>query len=87
MLLMNLKKNGFISPPAFVDESTTAFLAITGSTSYGVSQPGSSDFDVAGFVLPSKEDVFPHLRGEILGFGKTVDRFETWSMHHVKANN
>jgi hypothetical protein len=36
------------------------------------------------FVYHQKYVVFPHLNGEILGFGHHVERFEQWQKHHVK---
>jgi hypothetical protein len=87
MIIDKLRKQGLIQPMPFMNEKTVAFLAMTGSTSYGVAMPSSSDMDVSGFAVPDKEDVFPHLRGEIVGFGNPKNRFETWQEHHIKANN
>ncbi|BDI28025.1 hypothetical protein CCAX7_000760 [Capsulimonas corticalis] len=42
-----------------------------------------SDTDLYGFCIPEKETVFPHLRGEIPGFGNQIPRFEQWQEHHV----
>ncbi len=58
------------------------YETITGSIAYGVSQE-ESDFDVIGFCIPPREEIFPHLRGEILGFGTQGRRFEHWQQHHV----
>jgi predicted nucleotidyltransferase len=55
----------------------------TGSVAYGTSGYGS-DLDIYGFAIPPKEDIFPHLRGEILGFGRYAKRFDQWQAHHVK---
>jgi predicted nucleotidyltransferase len=55
-----------------------------GSEVYGASN-GNSDKDVYGFCIPPKEIVFPHLAGEIEGFGRQRKRFEQWQEHHVKA--
>jgi hypothetical protein len=41
--------------------------------------------DVYGICFPPKDFVFPHLAGEILGFGRQLKRFESWQEHHVKA--
>lgn len=54
----------------------------TGSVSYGVSSD-DSDVDVVGFAIPPKEDIFPHLNGEIRGFGKQSTPFEQFQKHHV----
>ena len=57
-----------------------------GSQSYGVSND-DSDFDVYGFAIPPKEIVFPHLSGEIEGFGVKNPRFDQYQMHHVQADS
>jgi hypothetical protein len=54
-----------------------------GSMAYGVSSD-SSDMDVYGFCIPTKELLFPHLSGEIMGFGQQLKRFEQYQEHHVK---
>jgi len=53
-----------------------------GSVAYGVSTD-YSDVDVYGFCMPKKELVFPHLAGEIPGFGRQTKRFEQFQQHHV----
>jgi predicted nucleotidyltransferase len=82
MLLDSLVKKKLITPPKFLPESV-AYLTIMGSEAYGVSS-GDSDKDVYGFCIPPKDDVFPHLRGEILGFGRQINRFEQWQEHHIQ---
>jgi predicted nucleotidyltransferase len=54
-----------------------------GSQAYGVSND-TSDQDVYGVCIPPKELVFPHLGGEIPGFGRQIQRFEVWQEHHVR---
>jgi predicted nucleotidyltransferase len=39
--------------------------------------------DVYGWCIPLKEIVFPHLAGEIQGFGKRKERFEQFQIHHI----
>lgn len=68
-------------PPKWLPQNLH-YAVITGSVAYGVSSD-TSDMDVVGYCIPRKEDVFPHLRGEILGFGNQVQRFEQWQQHHV----
>jgi len=60
-----------------------AYLAIVGSESYGANIAGTSDQDLQGFCIPPKADVFPHLRGEIPGFGRQHQRFGDWQEHHI----
>src|SRR5262245_17025761 len=54
-----------------------------GSVAYGVSSD-TSDVDVYGWAIPRKDDVFPHLRGEIPGFGTEARRFEQYQEHHIE---
>lgn len=78
----DLTRKGFINPPKFV-VSNTMYETMMGSVAYGVSN-SDSDMDVYGFCIPPKEDVFPHLRGEIMGFGRQIQRFEQYQEHHIK---
>lgn len=72
-----------ISPPSWLAESL-CYETMMGSVAYGVSSD-TSDLDVYGVCLPPKEIVFPHLAGEIFGFGTQLGRFESWQEHHVQA--
>lgn len=82
MIIQKLEKAGAIHPPKWLS-SNTAFLTMMGSVAYGVSDD-TSDMDVYGFAIPPKDMVFPHLAGEIPGFGRQVQRFEQWQEHHVR---
>lgn len=81
MLLQRLKELKLITPPCWLIDNTQ-YLTIVGSQAYGVSAD-SSDCDIYGFTIPPKELVFPHLKGEIFGFGRHTQHFETWQQHHV----
>jgi len=81
-IVEQLTQRGLIRPPAFVI-SNTVYETITGSYSYGVSTD-TSDFDTVGVCIPYKDMIFPHLRGEIAGFGKQIQRFDVYEHHHVK---
>lgn len=83
MLLQKLKTAEAIHPPKWLPDNT-AYMTIMGSVAYGVSSD-TSDMDLYGFCLPPKDLVFPHLSGQITGFGTQVQRFEQWQEHHVKA--
>ncbi len=72
-----------ISPPSWLADSL-CYETMMGSAAYGVAAEGS-DLDVYGVCLPPKEMVFPHLAGEIFGFGTQLKRFESWQEHHVQA--
>jgi predicted nucleotidyltransferase len=82
MLLNTLYEKKLISPPKFLP-SNTHYLVMMGSQAYGCSTE-DSDRDIFGWCIPHKEDIFPHLKGEIPGFGRQVNRFDVWQQHHIK---
>jgi hypothetical protein len=82
VILHDLAEHKLIHPPKWLPDNT-AYLAIVGSESYGANLPGTSDQDLQGFCIPPKSDVFPHLRGEIPGFGRQHQRFGDWQEHKV----
>ena len=85
MILKDLAKQNLIHPPKWLAYNTT-YLCVMGSQAYGVSTD-TSDFDIYGYCIPPKELVFPHLAGEIPGFGRQIQRFEVWQEHHIKDTN
>lgn len=82
-IVQKLEKQKLIKPPKFVSNSIQ-YEVMMGSIAYGVSND-SSDVDLYGFCIPSKEEIFPHLKGEILGFGRQIQRFEQFQQHHIKT--
>ena len=76
-----LTKKGFINPPSWLPHNVH-YETMMGSVAYGVSAD-TSDLDVYGFCIPPKEIIFPHLAGEILGFGQPKERFEQFQQHHI----
>lgn len=82
MLLHDLEKKNLIHPPKWLKDNTH-YLCVMGSQAYGVNTD-ESDVDIYGYCIPPKELVFPHLAGEIPGFGRQIQRFEVWSEHHIK---
>ena len=72
-----------VHPPSWLPNNL-CLETVMGSVAYGVSSD-ESDVDVYGICLPPKELVFPHLAGEIPGFGTQLQRFEQWQEHHVRA--
>lgn len=80
-LLQRLHSKGLIKPPPFV-LGGTQYLTIMGSMAYAVSHD-SSDMDLYGFCIPPKDMIFPHLRGEIQGFGTQIQKFEQFQQHHI----
>jgi len=70
------------APPSFL-KNGVQLEVIMGSVAYGVAND-TSDMDVYGFAIPSRDYVFPHLRGEIEGFSTPGPRFEQFQQHHIK---
>lgn len=77
-----MKQKGLITPPKWLP-ANIHYETIAGSVSYGINSD-TSDMDVVGFCIPPKEDAFPHLRGEIPGFGRQIQRFDVWQQHHIE---
>ncbi len=80
--LQKLTDHGLVKPPRWLP-ANVQYETIMGSMAYGVSTD-DSDFDVYGWAIPPKDDLFPHLRGEILGFGKQHKRFDQFQEHHIR---
>lgn len=79
--VQELVKKGLIKPPSWLPDNVI-YLTVTGSTAYGISTD-ESDYDVVGFCFPRRDMTFPHLAGEIFGFGKQKKRFEQYQQHHI----
>jgi predicted nucleotidyltransferase len=77
----DLTKKQLIHPPSFLPEAVQ-YEVIMGSFAYGVNSD-SSDVDLYGFCIPDKRMIFPHLDGEIEGFGQPKKRFEQFEQHGV----
>jgi len=84
-VIERLVSDGLIKPPRWLP-SNIHYLTIMGSVAYGVSTD-VSDMDIYGFCIPPKEIVFPHLAGEIMGFGRQHTRFDQYQQHHVVDNS
>lgn len=80
-----LKTKNLITPPKWLPDNVL-FEGITGSVAYGVSND-CSDMDIVGFCMPPLDTLFPHLRGEIPGFDKPGEKFESFQEHHIKDND
>jgi uncharacterized protein len=78
-------ERGLIKPPEFLP-TNMQYETMMGSIAYGVSTD-SSDIDIYGFTIPPKNMIFPHLAGEIEGFGRQKQRFEQYQQHHVKYDD
>jgi predicted nucleotidyltransferase len=77
-----LADRGLIRPPKFLP-TNVMYETLMGSIAYGVSTD-NSDRDVYGFCIPPKDVVFPHLAGEVMGFGTPGPRFDQFQQHHVQ---
>jgi predicted nucleotidyltransferase len=80
--LAHLVSNKLVDPPKWL-VSNEIYEAQIGSVAYGCSSD-TSDMDIIGICIPHKEDIFPHLRGEIPDFGTQKQRFGEWEKQHVK---
>lgn len=83
-IIAKLHTKGLIKPPMFV-VGGSQYEVLMGSSAYGVSGD-HSDSDVYAFCIPSKDLVFPHLTGEIHGFGTQHQRFGQFQQHHVDSD-
>ena len=79
--IQEANKKGLIQPPKWLPDNIH-YEVITGSVAYAVSSD-TSDMDIVGFCIPPKELIFPHLAGDIPGFGQQKQRFEQYQQHHV----
>ncbi len=80
--LQRLTDRGLIKPPRWLP-GNVQYETIMGSAAYGVASE-TSDIDVYGWAIPPKDDLFPHLRGEVPGFGTPRPRFDQYQVHHVE---
>jgi len=80
--IIKLKDKGLLTPPKHVTDGMQMEVMM-GSVAYGVSSD-TSDIDIYGVSIPRKEMIFPHLTGEIQGFGNQIQRFEQYQQHHVE---
>lgn len=80
-----LSDRNLIHPPKWLVDNTF-FEGMTGSVSYAASDD-TADLDIVGFCIPPKETLFPHLRGEIMGFGTPGERFDQFQKHHIELKD
>lgn len=79
MILQDLVNKKLITPPVWLPDNCT-FLTIMGSICYGVAED-YSDFDLYGFCIPPKKDVFPYT-DKLYGFDQ-VSIFEQYQQHKI----
>jgi predicted nucleotidyltransferase len=77
----NLFGKSLIHLPSFVP-ANVMYETLMGSVAFGLSDD-SSDVDVYGFCIPPKEEVFPHMDGEIIGFDEPKTRFVQFQQAHI----
>jgi predicted nucleotidyltransferase len=80
--LQRLVDRDLIQTPRWLP-GNVQYETIMGSVAYGVASD-TSDMDIYGWAIPPKEDIFPHLRGEVPGFGAAAPRFQQYQKHHVE---
>jgi predicted nucleotidyltransferase len=83
--LQRLADRGLVKPPRWL-AANIQYETMMGSVAYGVASD-TSDVDVYAWAIPPKEDIFPHLRGEIPGFGRPAKRFEQYQEHHISDSD
>ena len=81
-VIQSLAARGIARPPKFLPDNVH-YETMMGSVAYGVSGD-TSDVDVYGFCIPPKDEIFPHLRGEVVGFGTQKQRFTQYQQHHLQ---
>lgn len=80
-MVQRLAARGLLRPPSFLP-ANVIYETQLGSIAYGVAT-GDSDVDICGFAMPPRHHLFPHLAGEIAGFGQPQPRFDVFQQHHV----
>lgn len=75
-----------IEPPRYL-KNNIIYEVITGSMAYATNIEEKSDFDMYGVAIPLKEMIFPHLAGEIMGFGHQTQRFDQYIQHHIQFHD
>ncbi len=81
-IVSKLTKKGLIRPPTWLP-GNVRFEGVQGSIAYG-SLTDNSDYDIIGWCVPPKDLVFPHLGGQIDGFGRQKQKFIGYQKHHVQ---
>lgn len=61
-----------------------SYLTVMGSRAYKTNVL-ESDYDFVGFLVPPVSVVFPHTKGDILGFGRNIQNFEQIQFQHMQT--
>jgi predicted nucleotidyltransferase len=84
-ITQKLEKKGLISPPRWL-ATNVQYEALIGSVAYGASSD-TSDMDIYGWTIPTKQIVFPHLAGVIPGFGNQGEKFDQFQRHGIVSED
>ncbi len=84
-IVSKLTRRGLIRPPTWLP-GNVRFEGVQGSVAYGAATD-DSDCDLVGWCVPPKDMVFPHLAGDIDGFGTQKKKFVCYQKHHVFDEN
>lgn len=79
-VLKKLAKAGLIKPPTGLVDNMI-YETVMGSEAYSLTLD-SSDKDIYGIYIPTKEDIFPHLAGKLFGFDK-IEPIKPFQKHHI----
>jgi predicted nucleotidyltransferase len=80
-VIARLAERKLAGPPKWLPNSVV-YETLMGSVAYGV-ESDTSDMDIYAICIPPKDLIFPHLAGEIPGFGTQIKRFEVYQEHHI----
>ena len=83
--IRRLADKKLITPAPWLPEAVI-YETMMGSEAYGITSD-ESDWDVYAVCIPPKKMVFPHLAGEIPGFGRPKPRFGNFQAHHIRERN
>lgn len=78
--LIKLSNQDKIKIPNFI-KFGLCYECLMGSQAYGCATE-TSDEDLYGFCIPTKELLFPHLGGEIFGFDEQQERFNQYQQSY-----
>lgn len=80
-IIHKLNNKKLIRPPNWLPDNVM-FEGQTGSVSYGATGE-TSDIDIIGFCMPPRDVIFPHLTGQITGFGRQIQKFDQYQQHGI----
>ena len=78
-VVSRLYSDGIACPPRWLPDNVHLEV-LHGSIAYGYAN-NTSDRDIYGICIPPKDLIFPHLAGNIPGFGRQILHFEQYIQH------